>query len=151
MTNRRATVPTRKVYEWHTQVPQYAKTGEPGVTYEQNHIKAATGVDATGQPVPGPPVDCLLWRDPEGVLRGILNHYPIAIPPFEEAGNVNVWVDPDWQRRGIATALCEAAMQRWPVDLDQQSYTPAGAAFVAAWEQRQGGTPESTTDEKEKQ
>ena len=79
-------------------------------------------------------MDCLLYRDQHGRLTGILNHYPFrmgpADHPLEEVGNVNIWVHPDFQRRGIATALWREAVRRWDVSLDQQRFTIAGAAFA---------------------
>lgn len=142
---RQATFPAELVFTWQSQVDQYAATGEPGVTYEVNHINGITGEAADGTRVANPPVDCLLWRDAAGTLRGILNHYPVAILLYEDAGNVNLWVDPSCQRQGIATALLDAAMARWPIDLDQQAYTPAGEAFINTWEaRRRASSPTST-------
>jgi len=42
-------------------------------------------------------------------------------------------VDPRHRRRGIASRLLVAALERWPLDIDHERYTPAGAAFINAW------------------
>lgn len=76
------------------------------------------------------PVDCLLWRDSNGYIRGIHYHYPVDFPPFERAGNVNMWVAPGWQGAGIGTTLLAAADRRWLINFAQQSYTTGGLAFV---------------------
>jgi GNAT superfamily N-acetyltransferase len=107
------------VYSFASQVCQYPATGDPGIGYFQGIIDATCYVDT------------LLWRDKAGVVRGILNHYPMAIPPYERAGNINVMVDPAYQRQGIATALLKEALRRWAIDLCQQHYTAAGRKLVA--------------------
>ena len=76
------------------------------------------------------PVDCLLYRSRKGTLIGILYHYPVDLEPWEQAGNVNMWVHPRRQRRGIGTKLLVEARRRWNLDPYQQSYTPEGAALM---------------------
>jgi len=88
-------------------------------------------------------VDTLLYYDTDGVLAGILYHYPFDMivddifPSFpvvaERAGNANVFVHPARWRRGIATRLCDEAIARFALDLTRQSYTAAGVAFVKAY------------------
>jgi GNAT superfamily N-acetyltransferase len=75
-------------------------------------------------------VDCLLWRDVEGHRRGALFHYRGDIPGGERRGNVNMWVDPAWHRRGIGRALLAEADRRWVLNFGQQSYTAGGLALV---------------------
>lgn len=107
------------VLSWESQVNQYPQFAEPGIGYFAGEVGRAK------------PVDCLLWRDVTGRVRGILNHYPIDMPPWERAGNINLWVHPDWQRQGIGTALLTEAATRWgPFDPEQQQYTEAGEAFA---------------------
>lgn len=127
MTERfRATLP--EAYSWGSQVVQYADAPlpQPGeaITYY-------SGVE------PGrPPVDCLLYwvHDPEGRKRpriaGILNHYPVDYPPWERAGNVNVWVRKPDRRKGIATSLIREAARRWTIRPEQQRLTQDGVALA---------------------
>jgi ribosomal protein S18 acetylase RimI-like enzyme len=111
-------------YTWESQAVQYAPTGQPGLGYERHY---ADGTD-TG---PEAPVDCLLVRDANGMLVGILNHYPEDDPGGrEKAGNVNLWVHPDRRRRGIATLLLTEADARWSVDWRQQRYTEDGLRLL---------------------
>ncbi len=72
---------------WEGQAEQYPPAGEPGIGYFAGDAGFAQ------------PVDCLLWRDETGALRGILNHYPVDMPPWEQAGNLTVLVQPGWRRR----------------------------------------------------
>jgi GNAT superfamily N-acetyltransferase len=74
--------------------------------------------------------DCLTWRDDEGILRGVLFHYRSDILPYEHRGNVNMWVDPRWHRRGIGTQLLAEADRRWELNFVQQKYTTRGLALV---------------------
>jgi GNAT superfamily N-acetyltransferase len=109
------------MYSWESQVCQYPALGAPGIEYFAGVVEGREK-----------PVDCLLWRDDDGRVRGILNHYPIDYPPYEVAGNVNIWVDPDWQRRGIGTALVERCIQMYgQIPVEQQKYTPEGAELLA--------------------
>lgn len=117
-----------EAYSWSSQVVQYADAAPPEVlpghsTYE--------GV------VPGwPPVHCLLWWDwtsgGRPMIVGILNYYDFD-SPWEQAGNVNVWVRPSRQRLGIGSRLVRLAETMYgPLNLDQQRYTESGAALVNA-------------------
>lgn len=109
---------------WESQVRQYPRRGVPGITYMAGHT-------------PLGPVDCLLWRDDRKTwVRGILNHYPQGAGRLERAGNVNVFVDPQWRRQGIASALLDEARRRWSIDLGQQQYSDLGAAFIRAYAQQ---------------
>jgi len=112
---RRATIP--EALSWDSQAEQYPAQGGPGIVYFAGETSLGT-------------VDCLLFYDRKKRLRGILNYYAIDFPPWEKAGNVNVWVHPSTRRRGIATQLVRAAMQRWRIDLDQQRFTPSGLALA---------------------
>lgn len=105
---------------WPQQVRCYPQFGSPGITY-------FAGVRHDGV------VDCLLWRDEDGRVGGILNHYPTDFPPFERAGNLCLWVAPGWQRRGIGRALLTEANRRWTIDFDQQLYTRGGLALASAY------------------
>lgn len=109
-------------YSWDSQAAQYAYRDEPGIHLERHHLGV---VGAWTQ------IDCLLYRDEDGLLIGILNYYLDSNNPLETAGNINVWVKPDHQRQGIATALLEEARRRWPdLDAEQQNYTPSGLLLL---------------------
>lgn len=130
-------------FSWESQAQQYAPTGPPGIHLEQ-HMVTLSGEEVFNVPVdmlgPGISViDCLLHRDDDGQLVGILNHYD-GKNPLEEKDAVNVWVRPDRQRNGIATALLTEAMRRWPgVMLEKQRYTPEGVLFLRGFLHK--GTP----------
>jgi GNAT superfamily N-acetyltransferase len=106
------------VYSWHSQEQQYPATGLPGINYFKGELPD------------GKWVDCLLYRDDEGVLVGILNHYPFCFPGLEEKGNVNIWIKPSRQRQGIGTALVTEAIRRYKINFEQQRYTEAGAQLA---------------------
>lgn len=104
------------VFSFASQAEQYPRFGLPGISYFKGVVDPYY-------------VDCLLWRDDHGVILGILNHYPQS-NHWEESGNVNLFIHPDHKRQGIGTALVKECVARWgPIDLDQQDYTPEGAAF----------------------
>lgn len=103
------------VYSWDSQVRQYPRTGRPGVEYFAGVIPDVMTVD------------CLLYRDADGLVVGILNHYPVDNLPLERAGNVNIWVHPDWKRKGIGSLLWQEASYRWDINLAQQRFTLSGA------------------------
>jgi ribosomal protein S18 acetylase RimI-like enzyme len=120
------TIPTEQLFSWESQVCQYPYRGEPGISY-----------------FPGPTseglVHCLLYRNEKGHVRGILNYYDFrsatTMPGtgeevWEEPGNVNIWVHPKHQGRGIGTALWHEAVRRWGVTLEGQRFTAAGALFA---------------------
>lgn len=111
---------TRPVFSWESQYNQYPKRISPGIKYFAGHTEHGD-------------VDCLLYYDDTSRLRGILNHYPFTLYPFETKGNVNIWVHPKHQRKGIASALLTEAMKRWDINLDQQRYTEAGEQFIRAF------------------
>lgn len=102
---------------WYRQLRNYPTHGKPGIGYFLG--RRHDGL-----------VDCLLWRDGDGSLRGILNHYPTDFPPFERAGNVNLWVCPGWQGTGIGTTLLAEGDLRWRFNFRQQMYTSGGLALV---------------------
>ena len=103
------------------QASQFEKKGAPGFSY----FKAESG----GSLKDGQWVDCLLWRDEKGILKGIVYHYPQNMA-LEKKGNVNIFISPDSKRKGIASTLLTEAIKRYDVDLRQQKYSAEGAAFV---------------------
>lgn len=123
---REVSIPAEFVYAWESQVKQYDLRGKPGIVQERHALGELGALDI---------VDCLLWRDDLGLLRGILNYYQTD-NEFEQAGNCNIWVDPGWQRTGVGTELVREALRRWDIDPDRQRYTEAGLAFVAAVERQ---------------
>lgn len=110
-------IPDGGTLSWESQVVQYPEVGVPGISYYRGEV--STGF-----------VDCLLWRDQYGHVRGVLNHYPKDFPPWETKGNVNVFIDPTARRQGIATALLQEALTRWDIDFHKQRYTPSGIRLV---------------------
>jgi Mor family transcriptional regulator len=102
------------------QAKQFDKKGPPGLSYFKGE---GNGLQ------PGQWVDCLLWRDDKGLLKGIVYHYPQDLP-LEKKGNMNVFISPDSKRQGIASKLVAEAIKRYDVDLRQQRYSEEGAAFI---------------------
>ena len=110
-------------YSWQSQARQYAYRVKDaaGIHLERHHL---------GEWPNWTQIDCLLYRDEDGLLIGILNYYCDSNNPEEQQGNANIWVKPDRQRQGIGTALLREAMRRWDIDLNQQKYTTQGVLFV---------------------
>jgi ribosomal protein S18 acetylase RimI-like enzyme len=105
--------------EWTSQAAQYAYRGEPGIHLER-HAVGKLGFMTE--------IDCLLYRDEQGLLVGILNHY---CDNAQKAGSCNLWVKPGCRRQGVGTALLAEAMRRWDdIDLSAQNYTFDGVAFI---------------------
>jgi GNAT superfamily N-acetyltransferase len=121
----KATVGDGVMPSWESQAAQYSRKGPPGISYFR------------GQVTDDYHVDCLLYRDEDGELVGILNHYPADFPPYEREADINVWVRPDRRRRGIGTALGLEAASRWEAPRpDQARMTASGARWVAAIERQ---------------
>lgn len=110
-------IPDHGLFPWESQVVQYPEVGPPGIDYFKGDI---------GE---GQWVDCLLYRDADGRVVGILNHYPFETP-WEKVGNVNIWIHPERQRQGVGSALVLEAMSRYGIDFEQQRYTYAGARLA---------------------
>jgi GNAT superfamily N-acetyltransferase len=91
---------------WHRVVSGWPAAGEAGITETTDHYG-----------------DVLLFRDGDGALAGVLWH---------RSGRLGVIVDPDRRHRGIGKALVRAAGRRWPIQLDRQSVTTAGAGLTFA-------------------
>lgn len=88
--------------------------------------------------VRGIPIEMMTHRDPNGILRAIFSFFPYDFPPREDAGNFLVFVDPAWQRQGIASELFEIADQKFSIDLTNQRYTPSCRAFAVSMAERRG-------------
>ena len=126
-------------FSWASQAAQYAASGPAGISLESHWIDGNQEVfpaDTAGgakhlNSLPHVArIDCLLHREPDGTLSGILNHYD-GKNPLEELHAVNIWVRPDRQRQGIATALWKDAVRRWPeVTYDKQRYTESGLKWL---------------------
>lgn len=116
----KVSIPDWDMLPWKSQADQYPPFGQPGVSYYPGTLPS------------GNVVDCLLYRDQGGILRGILNYYGFD-SQWEKTGNVNVWVQPGHQRQGIGTALIAEAVERWDIDFNQQRYSRAGAELAAQW------------------
>lgn len=122
------------VVSWESQVWQYPRTGEPGIT----HIAPEITVDGSTTVV-----DCLLYRGPDGDLRGIFNHYN-EHNPRQPAGSCNLWVHPAHQRQGIASALLREAWHRWHLKVDDQVWSEHGDAWIKGLVQRGKIDPDIT-------
>jgi hypothetical protein len=123
----KAEVPDDVMPSWDSQAAQYPKKGPPGIAYFRGQINADYHVD------------CLLSRNDDGELVGILNRYPADFPPYEQAGAINVWVHPYHQRKGIATDLLYECALRWPMPQDAK-LTEAGVRWVKSMDRKYSGT-----------
>lgn len=111
------------IYSWGSQARQYPAKHEPGFRYTVEHA------DDIPQPI-----DCLLWYDAKGVLRGILNRYPEGAPPYEEPMAINIWVHPSRQQQGIGKALLAEAERLWgPIDWEAQRFSASGLALAESY------------------
>jgi 8-oxo-dGTP pyrophosphatase MutT (NUDIX family)/DNA-binding NarL/FixJ family response regulator len=119
-------------FSFKSQASQFDKKGPPGLSYFKGE---GNGLQ------PGQWVDCLLWRDDKGKLKGIVYHYPQDLP-LEKKGNMNIFISPDSKRQGIASRLVSEAIKRYDVDLRQQRYSEEGAAFINNFVRN---LPENTT------
>ena len=112
------------VWPFRSQAKQYPDDGPPGISYFKGVVDDSTWVD------------CLLYRDDSGKVIGILNHYPFALVDpddpriVERRGNINIFIDPKHQGKGIATKLVDEAVSRYNVDLRRQRYSEEGANFI---------------------
>ena len=105
------------LFSWENQAKQYPKHGN-GIVYFKGIINTSVWVD------------CLLYYGDDNLLQGILNHYPLALYPYQKKGSVNILVRPDKRRVGIATALLDEAVKRFKIKLNEQDYTPEGERFI---------------------
>lgn len=119
----RPTIPDELSLPFESQRVQYPEVGEAGLEHR---------IEQDGH-FPDRDIHCILWRDESGRTVGILNYYPHDFPPYELAGNVNVYIDPDHARNGVASRLMEHALEHWDIDFTQQNYTVAGARFAEAF------------------
>lgn len=119
------------IHSWDSQVRQYPRHGEPGITLN-TYTFTPEADPQEGPECWGKQVWTLLYRNRKGRVVGIANYYPQDLP-LERAGNLNVWVHPRRQRRGIGTKLITEADRRWGLNALQQRYTPAGRALVSKY------------------
>jgi GNAT superfamily N-acetyltransferase len=105
------------VFEWQNQSKQYPAHGT-GIMYYKGILPS------------GKHVHCLLYYGENNTLEGVLNYYPVDIPPLEKKGSINLEVRFDRRRQGIATALLNEAIQRWEINLKKQAYTTSGERFI---------------------
>ena len=111
---------TEQSLSWESQVEQYDKWNPPGITHRRYIEQFGRGET---------PVDCVLWSDNNGELRGILNFFPSG-SDFDKPGQFNMFVDPKWKRKGIASQLLDEAINKYKIDLRIQIYTVEGALLV---------------------
>ena len=107
-------------FTWESQAVQYPDKRAPGIYHELCDLSYAGRVS------------CLLYYDHDAILRGILNYY-VGCDEIEQDGNVNIFVDPATQRRGIGMALLAEADRRWHLHFGQQTVTPGGEALVRCY------------------
>lgn len=105
--------------QWENVAAEYPKFGPEGISYYR-------GVRADGYQV-----NCLLYRDGDGHLLGVLAHFPETIPNLERAGHGNMWVHPDHRREGVARELVLEFVRRgWHGEYKDFRVTPEGAALL---------------------
>ena len=122
------------VYSFESQECQYPKTGVPGISYFKCEDASLIAK--------GWHIDALLYRDKDGKILGILNHYPQNMPaeypngPSERKGYINIFVNPKTKKSGIGTALVHEAIRRYDVDLNRLRWSSEGAPFINAFVRR---------------
>jgi GNAT superfamily N-acetyltransferase len=121
-----ATLHPHKFRSFLAQSCRFPNFGEPGIT---QFVEMAYGTV---------PIEMMVHRDPNGILRAIFSYFPFDMPPRQLAGEFLVFVDPSWQRQGLATEMFEIADARFGIDLSAQSYTPDGRRFAEAMALRRG-------------
>jgi GNAT superfamily N-acetyltransferase len=133
--NLTANVPDERMYTWDSQAAQYPPKGPPGISYFRGQLSEELFVE------------CILCRDETGQLVGILNHYPADIPPFQRAGDKNIWVHPGHRRQGIGTTLLLEAWFRFGPrqnrdgpNPDGPRLTESGVQFLTGLEERYRGS-----------
>ena len=120
-----------EIYSFESQVAQYPQNGPQGISYFRG---ADDWMEEQGKWV-----DCLLFRDENGRIRGILNHYPFELISPEDArvtekpGNINIFIDPFYKNKQVGTKLLDEARRRYDIDLNKQTYSTEGAAFINAY------------------
>ncbi len=128
---KRTLSPFEEIYSFQSQVVQYPQNGPSGISYFRG---ASSWMEEQGKWV-----DALLFRDDNGRVRGILNHYPFELidpenPSVgEKQGNINIFIDPLYKNKQVGTKLLNEAMARYDIDLNQQDYSTEGAAFINAF------------------
>jgi uncharacterized protein YndB with AHSA1/START domain len=121
-----ANVPEERMYTWDSQAAQYPPTGPPGFSYVRGDVSDEIYVD------------CLLYRDETGKLIGILNRYPMDIPPLEREGDQTIWVHPDHRRQGIGSTLSTEAFVRWgpSPNVSDPKLTESGVRLARGMEEK---------------
>jgi hypothetical protein len=117
-------------------VNDYPRSGVPGLSYYLGVVNIGDIVtDHGGKGRVRYEVDNLLFRNRKGAVIGILQYFGDGAPmELEQPGNFNVFVHPRRYRRGIGLALMLEADRRWgPLNLHQQTFTPAGRALGLAF------------------
>jgi GNAT superfamily N-acetyltransferase len=105
---------------------EYPARGNAGITYVEEKL----GPDAI--------CEALLYYDTRGRLAGIFNYFPNDMPVsepsmkafFERAGTCNIIANSRHRRLGIGIKLLREAINRWPIQFENQNYTLEGAKLV---------------------
>lgn len=112
-------------WSWENQVRQYPKEGAPGISYFRGDLE------------PGNWVDCLLYRDRDGEILGILNYYNQDEYQngvlTEKKGNFCIFTAPKAQRQGIGKKLLEEGIKRYNIVLEDQMWTPQGFELLKSF------------------
>ena len=116
-------------YSWIECASAFPTKGKPGITYRK---------DVDDKFAPEAVSEALLYYDTDGNLTGILNYFPndMSAPEpemkafAERAGAFNTIVDPERRTLGIGLKLLHEAVRRWPINFEQQNYTPDGFRLV---------------------
>lgn len=75
----------------------------------------------------------LVYRDEEGILKGLLNYYPNGIFARNKPGEVELLVHPDARRQGIGMKVLKEGIRLWDIQARKQRYNPASAGLTEAW------------------
>lgn len=129
-----ASIPDELMLSWESQAIQFPDKDVVGLS----HWGVDQPVSRESIPVPrefalDPAIDIYLWRDMHGTLRGILYVYMIDMPPWEKKGNVNIFVEESWRRKGLGTVLLTQALRDHEINFYLQRYSVAGLQFIKAF------------------
>lgn len=112
--------PLPEILQWDNQQKQYPESQPEGFFYMQGQMGDKY-------------VDCLLLYNEKQELVGIFNHFPFDFPPYEQKGNMAIWIKPTEQGKGLGKKLLTEGVNRFQINLKQQTYTKQGYKLLLSY------------------
>lgn len=122
-------IPDEAMFTFESQRVQFPDKGGPGLEHLVVDLESKQLHPVGTIPEQSVIIHCLTWRALSGELVGILYYYATN-SYWERRGNVNIFISPDWLRKGIGTKLLDYAFTQWDVNIEQQRYSLSGAYFI---------------------